>query len=565
VSTASTSFWEMLRPKRITTRRRMRRQSAGGGKAATVIAVGAVFWLAAYGILYRILRYFQGVEDIGDLLAAKLMGLILLTFLGILLLSNIITALSTFFLSKDLELLIAAPAAWEQIYLTKLTETVVNSSWMVALMCVPILVAYGTVYEGGLGLLAVSLLSLLPFFVIAAAVGSALTLLLVRVFPARRAKDIFGVITVAAAGGVVLLIRLLRPESLAKPEGFRNLGEFMALLRGPTSPWLPSEWATDAMMGALRGNFDPFTLLLLWSSAAGVVVVGAVFHQRFYPVAFTRSQEGGQKHTAAGRRLGLSIRGLLRGVGSSRAELMLKDIRVFFRDTTQWSQLILLAVLVVVYIYNIRALPLYSEGVSFFFAHIISFVNVGLAGFVLSAVAARFVLPGVSLEGPTLWLLRSSPLRARDLLWSKYWVGTVPLLVMALILTAGTNVLLKVSPMMMLLSLVTITAVTFALAALALTFGTLFPQFETENTAQIPTSVGGLLFMMAAVALLGTVLVLESWPVLAIFRHRLAGASPTGGVWLLAGGSGLAAVLICVAATVLPLRVALRRIESFEA
>ena len=74
--------------------------------------------------------------------------------------------------------------------------------------------------------------SFTAFFLIVSAIGSALTLLLVSVFPARRARDIFGVITVAAAGGVVLLIRLLRPESLAKPEGFRNLGEFMAVLGG---------------------------------------------------------------------------------------------------------------------------------------------------------------------------------------------------------------------------------------------------------------------------------------------------------------------------------------------
>ncbi len=315
MSSTSASFWEMLRPKRITAVRRARRQSAGRGKAATVVGVGAVFWLVAYGILYRILEYFQGVEDIGDLLAAKLMGLILLTFLGILLLSNIITALSTFFLSKDLELLIAAPAAWEQVYLTKLSETVVNSSWMVALICVPILVAYGAVYGGGLALLAVSLAALPPFFVIAAALGSALTLLLVRVFPARRARDIFGVITVAAAGGVVLLIRLLRPESLAKPEGFRNLGEFMALLRGPTSPWLPSEWATDALMGVL-GELRSVHVAAALEQCGRRRGRGSDLSPAFYPAAFTRSQEGGQKHTA-GRRFGLSIRGLLRGVSAA--------------------------------------------------------------------------------------------------------------------------------------------------------------------------------------------------------------------------------------------------------
>jgi hypothetical protein len=53
--------------------------------------------------------------------------------------------------------------------------------------------------------------------------------------------------------------------------------------------------------------------------------------------------------------------------------------------------------------------------------------------------------------------------------------------------------------------------------------------------------------------------------VLAIFRHRLVGANPSGGSWLMVGGSGLAAVTICAAATILPLRVALRRIENLEA
>jgi ABC-2 type transport system permease protein len=553
----------MLRPKRITALRRFSKQSSGGGKTTTIVVVGAIFWLAAYGILFRILRYFQSVEDIGDLLAAKLLGLIFLTFLGVLLLSNVITALSTFFLSRDLELLMASPSEWEQVYLTKLVETVIHSSWMMALMCVPILVAYGRVYGGGLTLLVVSLAAIVPFFFILAALGSAVTLLLVSIFPARRAKDIFGVITVAAAGGVVLLIRLLRPESLAKPEGFRNLGEFMAVLRGPTSPWLPSEWASDAIMGVLQGRLDPFTLLLLWSTALGVAVLGAIFHQRLYPSAFTRSQEGAQRHTA-GRRLGVSIRFLFRRIGSSRAELMLKDIRVFFRDTTQWSQLILLGVLVVVYIYNIRALPLYTEGVSSYFANIVSFVNVGLAGFVLSAIAARFVLPGISLEGPTLWLLRSSPLKARDLLWSKYWVGTAPLLVLAIVLTLGTNLLLKVGPGMMAMSVVTIAGISFALAALALAFGTVFPQFETENMAQIPTSIGGLLFMMSAIGLVGAVLMLESWPVLTIVRHRLIGISPSTDTILMAVAGGLGALLVCVVATVFPLKIALKRIENFE-
>ena len=54
-----------------------------------------------------------------------------------------------------------------------------------------------------------------------------------------------------------------------------------------------------------------------------------------------------------------------------------------------------------------------------------------------------------------------------------------------------------------------------ARAALALGFGTLFPQFETENAAQIPTSFGGLVFMMTSIALIGGVVILEARPVYA--------------------------------------------------
>ena len=79
--------------------------------------------------------------------------------------------------------------------------------------------------------------------------------------------------------------------------------------------------------------------------------------------------------------------------------MLAKEFRVFFRDTTQWSQLILLGVLVAVYVYNITVLPLYTgEQVSFLLINAVSFLNLGLAGFVVAAIAARFVYPAMSIE-----------------------------------------------------------------------------------------------------------------------------------------------------------------------
>jgi ABC-2 type transport system permease protein len=131
---------------------------------------------------------------------------------------------------------------------------------------------------------------------------------------------------------------------------------------------------------------------------------------------------------------------------------------------------------------------------------LVVFLNLGLSGFVLAAIAARFVFPALSLEGQTLWLLGSAPLRPGDVLGAKYWVGAIPLTVLAVLLTGVTNALLGVSAGLAILSLVSVVGLSLAFTAQALAWGVVYPEFESENAAQIPTSVGGLLFMLGALA-----------------------------------------------------------------
>ncbi len=544
------------------TRMRQERDEGGRGKALILGSVGLLFWAFVFGLCFKVLRYFRGVEEIGALLAAKMLGLVFLSFVSVLLLSNIITALSSFFLAKDLDLLVSSPVDWLRIYIAKLLETLINSSWMVALAVVPILTAYGIVYKGGLLFPIIAVLALVPFLTMPAVIGSAITTILVNVFPARRTRDLLSIIALGAAAGIILLFRIVRPERLARPEGFQNLLDFIAILKTPTSPLLPSEWVSKTVMGFLTGKPDWLALYLLWSTAALLVALGAWLHQRLYHVGFTKAQEGAERFVKGGF-WDFTLGGVLKPLGTSRREFVLKDLRLFFRDTTQWSQLILLAALLVVYLFNIKALPLFrGEQVPFFLVSVVSFLNLGLAGFVLASIAARFIFPAVSLEGRQMWLLRSSPLEMRAMLWAKYWVGTIPLLVLALAITVLTNVLLKATPFMMAVGVGTILLLTLAISALALAFGALYPQFETENAAQIPTSFGGLVFMMATIALLAIVILIESVPVYrylrASFDHEPLTVTP-----IMVIAFGLAAA-VCLGATIIPLRIALKRVEAYE-
>jgi len=558
---AQPGVWTILTPKWRGALARVRQERKSRAKFVLLALTAIGFWTAVFGVAWRVLRYIQNVQEIGVLLAGKMLSVILLAFLSILLLSNIITALSTFFLAKDLDLLVAAPIGWFRLYLSKLGETIVHSSWMVGLLALPIFTAYGVVFSGGPLFPFVAIAAVIPYLALPAVAGTIFTVLLVNVFPARRTRELLGLVGLGAVAVVVLMLRFIRPEQLARPEGFQNFMDYLAVLKTPTSPWLPSEWASEMVMNWLTRVSDPWPIVKLWGAGLLALAAGAAVHRRLFLLGYSKAQEG------AARKVRRMLRGpadtLLAWLPPQKREFLFKDMRLFFRDNTQWSQLILLVVLLMIYIFNIKSLPIHSgERIPFALVTIISFLNLGLAGFVLSAVAARFIFPAISLEGRQMWLLRSSPLDPRAMLWSKYWMGTVPLLVLAISITLLTNVLLQVSPFMMAVGLMTIVLYTLAVSALALTFGVFYPQFGTENAAQIPTSFGGIVYMMASLCLLAVVIMIEALPVTEQLRAWQRGDQlhPTPALLL----AGAAVVGICLAATLVPLRLSARRLELME-
>jgi ABC-2 type transport system permease protein len=532
------------------------------GRAARALVLGllgAGFFAAAFAISRRLLVYFKGAEDIGSILAGKVLAMMLLAFSSILLLSNVVGALSTTFLARDLDQIAAAPVPRHALYGARLVETGMHANWMVLLLLLPILSAYGVVYMGGPAFVAFAVLVFAPYFVIPTALGAMLTLVLANVFPARRTRDFLSVVVVLAVAALIVMFRMARPEQLVRPEGFENFMDFVAAIDAPSSPLLPSEWASDAIMAFLRGGPLTTPLLRLWGLAATLVTSGLLLHHALWARGFSAAQEGtSQRSIMHARPL---VDRLFAWLPANRRELVLKELKVFARDTTQWSQLILLFVLLVVYVANIRYLPLTGEGMTALLRQLVPFLNLAVAGFVLASIAGRFVFPSVSLEGRALWLLRSSPLAMRDLLWAKFWVGAVPLLSLAVVLVVATNLLLDVSAFVHVVSTAAITGLVFPLTAMALAFGTFYPQYDSENAAQIPTSFGGLLFMISAIVLIGAVAYGTGRPAARFVMADHFGWSFD--VWHLALPFAMVTAT-CVAFTLVPLRMARRKLDLLE-
>lgn len=527
-------------------------------------AIGLLFWVGVFVLFYRVLSYFQGVEEFGDILARKLLSMVLLIFFSLLVFSGIITTLSKLYLSRDLILVHSLPVSGGKVFLARWLESTLDSSWMVAVFSLPVFLSYGVVYQAGPLFYWTAGMVLLPLCLVASALSALTVVVLAALLPAGRIRTIivfFGLLLVVA---LILAFRLMQPERLVNPENFASLVLYLKEMGTTGSPLLPTTWAYDGLTAALDGRKGQtlFHLALIWSGAAASAFVATWTAGFYYRAGYTKAQTTAEKLFSRGagaprRRSRLAER--LSGPAWAFAG---KEIRTFFRDQTQWPQLLLIAALIVVYLYNFSVLPLDEAKLrTIFLQNIFSFLNMGLAAFVLTAIAARFVYPAVSYEGDAFWIVRSAPISLRTFLWVKFAVYYLPLLVLAEILIVSSNLLLRVTPLMMTLSTVTIFLMVPGVVALGIGLGAAYPDFKSENPAQSVTSFGGLLFMLLSAGFIAAVVVLEAGPVYALFMADFQGRPLSALQWVWLAVSAVLVPLLCLLAVILPMRFGERQLR----
>jgi ABC-2 type transport system permease protein len=245
------SILVLLSPFWLTWRNDFLRGKQERGRRYLLLLLGAAFWFGVYFGVRRVLLYLYDVHELGPALAYQLLLIILLTFLSLLLFSNLINALSAFFLARDLDLVLSAPVGLGSFYYSRLITTTVHSSWMVLFFSLPVFAAYAAVFGGGAVFCLWVLLVLPLFLLIPAAVGIFVTHLLVYFLPAKRIRDMLFFTGLLAFVALYLLFRFSQPERLVNPESFGHFAQFLTAMETPSAPFLPSAWSAEVLAATL--------------------------------------------------------------------------------------------------------------------------------------------------------------------------------------------------------------------------------------------------------------------------------------------------------------------------
>lgn len=523
----------------------------------------AAFGSAGLGLLYglhygfyRLLAYLSTVQLIGLLLTWKLTAMLLLMTFSMVVVSSLLTALTTLFYSYDLKFLLKAPVSLRAVFLDKSLESAFFASWMIGLILVPYVAAIMRVQHLGLMFFLSFVVAVPPFLLLAASFGIGFTLLLLYLFPSSRTRDVVWVFSSLSLTVTYGLVRFAQPEKLIRPDALKVVAEYLNFLQAPTAPYLPSWWLAEGLRMAAEGNWRGYAprALGLWAAAFLVYAALVALAGKVYFIGYSGAQEGALRRRAHAFKL-LPEQRLL-GMRAA-AVLLWKERTAFFRDVKHWSQILLIIGLVFVYLFSIQRLPLDSAELR----SLVSFLNVGTAGFVLAALGLRFTFPAISLEGRSWWVLRSAPIDIGMVMRQKLFFSLVPILAIAATLAVMTNWILEADRFTSGLSFAALITAGFAICVMGVGFGALFPNFQVENIHQIESSVGGFVYMAACLFYVGFTIALLAAPMRMHFAERFG-----AGVWdsRIAISSGIGWLLLNAAAMIIPWQLGRRALENHE-
>jgi ABC-2 type transport system permease protein len=479
--------------------------------------------------------------------------------------SNLIIGYSTLFRNRETQWFLSLPLRHRDIYRWKFLEALAISSWALIFLSAPMMAAYGRVHGVPPQFYLQIALIYVPFIIIPALFGSWLILLLVRILAQRWVKR-----TLLLTAAVVVLSLLIGIKPMSDSDAVRehDILSFDQLLRHTrlsVHSYLPSAWVAKSILSWSEGlsRQGAFFFLVLVSNAMLGLMIGFDYMGRLFygswTVALSSRAERFQRRAVA-RQRGVARRSAmeyfadwLRPYSRPVAALVLKDVRIFWRDPTQWIQFMIFFGLLCIYVINLRNVDFNFQ--SGFWTTMISYLNLGASALTLSTLTTRFVFPQFSLEGRRLWILGLAPVGLRRVLLQKFWLSCLTALVITVTLNIISSILLRLAWSKLLFFAASIALMAAALSGLAVGLGALFPNFKEDNPSKIVSGFGGTLCLVMSFLYISVFVTLIAVPDLHDSKLPIALSSPV---------AFSLALLMSLGVLFVPMFLAIRRIKTLE-
>ena len=535
--------------------------------------------IVGYALFYMGFAWLAKLPGIGVLLLDRMLYLFFAFLFLMLVFSNMIIGYSTMYRSLETEWMLTLPVPASAVFRWKLLETMVLASWAFWFLSAPFMLAYGTVRHAGFWFYVKILVLLLPFTLLPAALGGLVVLVVTRYLHRRLFKWVLLGVGAVVAAAAVFFVRPIGAESIQQAQVMAALDQMLHNSRLTVHPLMPSYWVGSSIIAWSEGmNWrGTFFFLVLLSNALMAGLACVLISRRMFYDGWSRTHSQGRWKVGVALldkaihmpRMGLLERAahLWPRLHPATRALVVKDIRVFWRDTAQWSQFVIFFGLLALYVLNLRHVTYDKANVMW--GGFVSFLNLGASCMTLATLTTRFVFPQFSLEGKRLWIVGMVPYGLKRVLLEKFWLSSAWSIAITLTLTMCSSLILRLPSGLTILFSATVVLMCFALCGIAVGIGAIFPNFGSGSTAnrlddnpsKIVSGFGGTFcFVMS---LLYILLVMGAEALIIYVLHIRTAMDPQF-QHVVVTGSWIFICIASLAASFVPMRIALQRVEHLE-
>jgi ABC-2 type transport system permease protein len=523
------------------------------------------YLVLAFELFYHGLRFLAKFPGLGAALTERLLYTLFAFLFALLLLSNLVISYTNLFRNRETAFLLSLPVSTQTIFRWKFIESIILASWAFLFLIAPMLVAFGLVRDVPWHFYLLTAVLIGMFIILPGVLGAAAAIAIGRHLDRKNFQLLLLTLAVVLLMFVAFWWQTTPvDDDLLDRRTLEALDKLLAKTHFTMFPLLPSYWLSSAVLQWAEGIPNGalfFAAVLLSHTLFFGWIAFTMFGNIFYGTASAvQSRAGGvfKLHWFSRVEKNPDTPGFLEKLFAklfwlppdTRA-LAVKDLRTFWRDTTQWGQSVMFFGLLGAYIINLRNFT--HQLTSPFWIHAVAFLNLGACAFNLASVTTRFVFPQFSLEGRRLWIVGLSPMGLPRIVLVKYWLASLLSLVVTLGLITLSCWLLKMPLEDILFFGAVVAVMTFSLNGLAIGLGVLFPNLKETNPNKIVSGFGGTLcFVLSSVYIIGSL-------ALIIFGN---GGFHSHSDWVIASIIGF--VLLSMAIGWLPMKLALKQLKNFE-
>ncbi|MFO0837039.1 MAG: hypothetical protein U1D55_00810 [Phycisphaerae bacterium] len=490
------AFWKLLRCRlrqlRNTLDKHLREAPL---RSLSVLGLLAIIWTVLYVLLALILRHVRSWGLVGVVADQQIFVHFFLVLAVMLAFSNGILTFATLYGKQEASHLLAMPVSPWQVVSMKWLEGMLLSSWSFLLLGVPLMLAIANQTTVEWYYYPLFLGQFLGFVAMPASVGL-LGACGVALFAPRRP----GMALLIAASVIIVPLSLwvifMSRQAIESEQWLKVIFDNLTFAR---QPYLPSTWTAKGIEAAIeqRVGDSLFYLGVALANGAFITWLSVNILGLTWPVAFSRAQQGRFEPTI---REGWISAGLCDALffylPVRLRRVVLKDLRSFTRDAKQWTQMVIMLGLLIMYVANLRRLPIDLQNPTM--KSMIAFLNLTTVSLILATFTSRFVFPLLSLESQQLWLLGFLPVSRTQLLWTKFLFALTMTGISALGVMGLAVRVLSLQAALARLHMLVALGVCVGLSGLAIGLGARFPMRNQRNPAQIAAGFGGTLNLVAS-------------------------------------------------------------------